>query len=135
MSYTPYKMRGPSLYAAPTKQVVKKSTSSAHGQMGDAQHEYEQDLQNKSKEGIVGISKPYEYKINGKSVTQKEYNAYQNKPGSDEPGKTTNNPDANGNKAKTSNARSKNKASNTPTVRNKKPPVKMCGCGKKKCSC
>ena len=42
----------------------------------------------------------YWFKINGKSVTQKEYCAYENKPGGDTGGKTTNHPDACGIKAK-----------------------------------
>ena len=42
----------------------------------------------------------YWFKINGKPVSQKQYCAYQNKPGGDEPGKTTNHPDPCGIKAK-----------------------------------
>lgn len=49
----------------------------------------------------------YWYKINGKTTTKAGYNAYVNKPGGDEGGKTTNDPDASGNKAKTKKARSK----------------------------
>ena len=49
----------------------------------------------------------YWYKINGKTTTKAGYNAYTNKPGGDEGGKTTNDPDASGNKAKTKKARSK----------------------------
>ena len=42
----------------------------------------------------------YWYKINGKPATKAQYVAYQNKPGGDEPGKQTNDPDAMGYKAK-----------------------------------
>ena len=76
----------------------------------------------------------YWYKINGKSVTKEEYNAYENKPGGDEPGKSTNDPDPSGNKAKIANDRANNKASKRPTVlteaqtkakgQGSKPPVK-----------
>ena len=47
----------------------------------------------------------YWYKINGKPTTKAGYNAYKNKPGGDEPGKSTNDPDPSGNKAKTNKAR------------------------------
>jgi len=40
------------------------------------------------------------FKINGKPVSQKQYCAYKNDPGGDEPGKTTNHPDPCGIKAK-----------------------------------
>ena len=88
-----YKMKGYS-YAgkSPLKQVhAKKSTESAHGQLGDAKVEYQNDLR---------ASKKYWYKINGKVTTKAAYNAYENKPGGDEIGKQTNDPDASGNKAK-----------------------------------
>ena len=39
---------------------------------------------------------PYWYKINGKSATRAQYIKYQNKPGGDEPGKQTNDPDVYG---------------------------------------
>ena len=42
----------------------------------------------------------YWYKINGKKATKAQYIKYQNKPGGDEPGKQTNDPDAMGYKAK-----------------------------------
>ena len=56
----------------------------------------------------VAIAKPtaYWYKINGKPTTKAGYNAYVNKPGGDEGGKTTNDPDASGNKARTMENRS-----------------------------
>jgi hypothetical protein len=41
----------------------------------------------------------YWYKINGKKVTKAEYIKYENKPGGDEPGKQTNDPDVYGRKA------------------------------------
>jgi|13_taG_2_1085334.scaffolds.fasta_scaffold87602_2 hypothetical protein len=43
---------------------------------------------------------PYWYKVNGKKVSKHVYINYKNKPGGDEPGKQTNNPDAYGYKAK-----------------------------------
>ena len=58
----------------------------------------------------------YWYKINGKPCTKAQYNAYQNKPGGVEPGKSTNDPDASGNKAKIANNRANNKASKRPTA-------------------
>ena len=41
----------------------------------------------------------YWYKINGKTVSKKQYLAYENNPAGDEPGKQTNNPDVYGRKA------------------------------------
>ena len=49
----------------------------------------------------------YWYKINNKPASKAEYVKYQNKPGGDEPGKQTNNPDVSGNKAKTAKNRAK----------------------------
>ena len=73
---------------------VKKSTESAHGQLDDAQAEYEEDMRlyNESKKD------GYWYKINGKKVNKNQYLEYKNKPGSDEKGKQTNNPDVYGRK-------------------------------------
>jgi len=96
---------------SPLKQKPKKSTVSAHGQLDDAEREYQDDLAAHNKK-----KGKYWYKINGKPCTKAEYNAYKNKPGSDEPGKTTNDPDASGNKAKIANNRANNKASKRPTV-------------------
>lgn len=42
----------------------------------------------------------YWYKINGQGVSKEAYIKYENKPGGDEPGKQTNNPDVYGRKAK-----------------------------------
>ena len=42
---------------------------------------------------------PYWYKINGQRVSKDAYIKYENKPGGDEAGKQTNDPDAYGNKA------------------------------------
>ena len=58
----------------------------------------------------------YWYKINGKKTTRAEYIKYQNKPGGDEPGKQTNDPDAMGHKARIAKDRANNKASKRPTV-------------------
>ena len=118
---------------SPLKQEPKKSTESAHGQLSDAERDYQADLDaekcakcGKPKRGhddsthafTTSASDPdyeggdtydvpplkqkgkYWYKINGKSCTKAEYNAYKNKPGSDEPGKTTNDPDPYGRKNK-----------------------------------
>ena len=63
--------------------------------------------------------KTYWYKINGKPCTKAQYNAYKNKPGSDEIGKQTNDPDASGNKAKIAKARK------NITTSGKKPPKKI----------
>ena len=49
----------------------------------------------------------YWYKINGKKCSKAAYNAYVNKPGGDEGGKTTNDPDPSGNKAKIAGDRAK----------------------------
>ena len=49
----------------------------------------------------------YWYKINNKPATKAEYIKYQNKPGGDEPGKQTNNPDVYGYKAARKKARAK----------------------------
>lgn len=61
----------------------------------------------------------YYYKIGGKTVTKAQYNAYEN-PVGDGPTKSTNDPDASGNKAKIQKNRSTNKASKRPTVLTKK---------------
>ena len=66
------------------------------------------------------MTEAYWYKINGKTCTKAAYLAYENKPGSDEPGKSTNDPDASGNKAKTDDARKNNEASKKHTVLTKK---------------
>lgn len=70
--------------------------------------------------GVSPVKQSYYYKINGKNVNKADYNKYTNKPGGDEPGKSTNDPDASGNKAKTAKNRSNNKASKRPTVLTKK---------------
>jgi hypothetical protein len=62
----------------------------------------------------------YWYKINGKKVSKAAYNAYENKPGGVEAGKSTNDPDVSGNKAKIAKNRANNKASKRPTVLTKK---------------
>jgi hypothetical protein len=61
----------------------------------------------------------YYYKIGGKTVTKAQYNAYDN-PVGDGPTKSTNDPDASGNKAKIEKDRSTNKASKRPTALTKK---------------
>ena len=110
-----YKMKGYS-YAgkSPLKQVhTKKSTESAHGQLGDAEQEYQNDLKATYNTSVKEHAKenPYWYKVNGKRVSKYVYNKYKNKPGGDEPGKQTNEPDASGNKAKIAKDRASNKAS------------------------
>lgn len=49
----------------------------------------------------MGMTKeyPYYYKINGQNVSKEAYIKYKNKPGGDEPGKQTNDPDVYGRKA------------------------------------
>ena len=49
----------------------------------------------------MGMTKeqPYWYKINGQRVSKDAYIKYENKPGGDEPGKQTNDPDVYGRKA------------------------------------
>tara|TARA_R110002050_G_scaffold220498_1_gene356336 strand:- start:190 stop:867 length:678 start_codon:yes stop_codon:yes gene_type:complete len=49
----------------------------------------------------MGMTKeyPYYYKINGQNVSKDAYIKYKNKPGGDEPGKQTNDPDVYGRKA------------------------------------
>ena len=65
------------------------------------------------------VDSEYYYKIGGKTVTKAQYNAYEN-PVGDGPTKSTNDPDASGNKAKIQKNRSTNKASKRPTVLTKK---------------
>jgi hypothetical protein len=60
-------------------------------------------------------SDEYWYKIGGKAVTKAQYNAHEN-PVGDGPTKSTNDPDASGNKAKIEEARANNKASKRPTA-------------------
>ena len=54
------------------------------------------DLQTPEEHEKGKVKSQYEYKINGKPVTKAEYIKYQNKPGGDEPGKQTNDPDVYG---------------------------------------
>jgi hypothetical protein len=68
---------------------------------------------------VKQVVAPYWYKIGGKSVSKAKYNAYNN-PVGDGPTKSTNDPDASGNKAKIEKSRSNNKASKRPTVLTKK---------------
>jgi len=68
---------------------------------------------------VKQVVAPYWYKIGGKSVSKAKYNAYNN-PVGDGPTKSTNDPDASGNKAKIEKNRSNNKASKRPTVLTKK---------------
>mgnify|MGYP003673929187 FL=1 len=78
------------------------------------------------------LKQTYYYKIDGKKVSKADYNNYSNKPGDMEGGgKTTDDPDASGNKAKIAKDRSNNKASKKPTALTeaqtklvKKPPFK-----------
>ena len=65
------------------------------------------------------VSGSYWYKIGGKSVTKAAYNAHDN-PVGDGPTKSTNDPDASGNKANIQKNRSTNKASKRPTALTKK---------------
>jgi hypothetical protein len=72
-----------------------------HSQNGDVSQEKESSSPFKqTSEESKKTTKAYWYKINGKTTTKAAYNAYKNKPGGDEPGKQTNDPDASGNKAK-----------------------------------
>jgi hypothetical protein len=64
---------------------------------------------------VKQVAASYWYKIGGKTVTKAQYNAHSNKTG-DGPTKSTNDPDASGNKSKTENNRSKNKESKKSTV-------------------
>jgi len=68
---------------------------------------------------VKQVVAPYWYKIGGKSVSKAKYNAYNN-PVGDGPTKSTNDPDASGNKAKIEKNRSNNKASKRPTALTKK---------------
>lgn len=64
---------------------------------------------------VKQVVAPYWYKIGGKSVSKAKYNAYDN-PVGDGPTKSTNDPDASGNKARIEKNRSTNKASKRPTA-------------------
>jgi len=79
------------------KKYYQASDGSLHaGQVDDYEYELAQD-----KEMFPdGPPKPkYWYKINGKNVSKEAYIKYENKPGSDEIGKQTNDPDPYGRKA------------------------------------
>ena len=78
-----YKMKG---YSYAGKSPLK--------QKGHSKGTYETSMKEHAKEN------PYWYKVNGKRVSKHVYNKYENKPGGDEIGKQTNDPDASGNKAK-----------------------------------
>ena len=84
---SPFKMKGFPM-KSPMKQV------SVHGQEGDHEWEKEEDLK----------AGQYTYELvdyNGnvvKTISKKEYLAYENNPGTDDPTKTTNDPDPYGRK-------------------------------------
>jgi len=74
---------------------------------------------------VKQVASAYWYKINGKNTTKAAYNAYKNKPGGDEGGKSTNDPDANGNKAKIKKDRSKLTKAQTTAKGGVSPPLKQ----------
>ena len=102
---------------------LMKSTKSAHGQLEDAERDSKADSRKKSpakqtdttyadgskkSQREQDFSKrhtdekaknKYWYKINGQGVSKEAYIKYENKPGGDESGKQTNNPDVYGRKA------------------------------------
>ena len=94
-------MHGRRRRRSPLKQHPKKSTESAHGQLSDAEREYQRDLKRIDKG-------KYWYKVDGKKVSKHVYNKYKNVPGKMEGGgKTTNDPDPAGIKAKHKTDRAK----------------------------
>ena len=108
-------------FSYPGKSPLKQG--SAHGQEND--YEIEKAADEKRGTYITSVKEhskqnPYWYKVNGKRVPKHVYINYKNKPGGDEPGKQTNDPDASGNKAKIARDRARNKASRRPTVLTKK---------------
>jgi len=64
---------------------------------GDDDQSYEAALTRKEMDATKEY--PYHYKINGQNVSKEAYVKYENKPGSDEPAKQTNDPDVYGRKA------------------------------------
>jgi len=100
---------------SPVKQgtdMSKLRSKQRRSSKGISEHQHFSDPKSQGDEPIVegtwgGKKKGYEYKINGKKVSKAEYIKYQNKPGGDEPGKQTNDPDASGNKAKIAKDRAK----------------------------
>jgi|TARA_R110002012_G_scaffold218117_1_gene389393 hypothetical protein len=90
--------------SSPNKQ---KSTVSAHGQLSDAKRDYDMDKKRRKKATYENTAEdhakqnPYWYKVDGKPVPKYVYNKYKNKPGKMEGGgKTTNDPDPAGVRAK-----------------------------------
>ena len=92
--YTPFKMKG----ITPLKQV-KKSQEQLEDEKGVTTNIKMPKVMKDGSKNRTHSAKPYQYKINGKPVTKAQYIKYQNKPGGDEPGKTTNDPDVYGRKA------------------------------------
>jgi len=81
-------------FESPVKQKVDPDAPGTPGKPGYEPPVKREDLDDKGK-AIYDkhrAKKEYWYKINGKEATKTQYIAYKNKPGGDEPGKQTNDP-------------------------------------------
>ena len=92
----------PHQFNAPNKQIElallrKRKGLGPREIQGEDDQSYEAAVTRKE----MGMTKeyPYYYKINGQRVSKEAYIKYKNKPGGDEPGKQTNDPDVYGRKA------------------------------------
>jgi hypothetical protein len=98
-----FKMKGfPYSGKSPAKQIELAMLRRREGLgpreiQGEDDQSYEAHVTRKE----MGMTKeqPYWYKINGQRVSKDAYTKYENKPGGDEPGKQTNDPDPYGRKA------------------------------------
>ena len=96
------KYRKENMMPPPTKQIElallrKRKGLGPREIQGEDDQSYEAAVTRKE----MGMTKeyPYYYEINGERVSKDAYIKYKNKPGGDEPGKQTNDPDAYGRNA------------------------------------
>jgi hypothetical protein len=88
---------------SPTKQLTQALLKKRKGLgpreiQGEDDQSYEAHVTRKEM-GVYKNPSKYWYKINGQNVSKEAYKKYENKPGGDEAGKQTNNPDVYGRKA------------------------------------
>jgi hypothetical protein len=88
---------------SPTKQLTQALLKKRKGLgpreiQGEDDQSYEAHVTRKEM-GVYKNPSKYWYKINGQNVSKEAYKKYENKPGGDEPGKQTNDPDAYGRNA------------------------------------
>jgi len=92
---------------SPAKQTKDTFAGGSKKSARDKFNDTETAIEQRKADRVDNQKSQYWYKINNKPSTKAQYIAYQNKPGGDEPGKQTNDPDASGNKAKINKNRAK----------------------------